>query len=59
MPAGGCDSEEYVLPDLTKVRITINGLPNMLYNEGIVSTDLRAEASRFFVKKRRKQETLI
>jgi len=26
------DSEKYVSPDLTKVRVTINGSPNMLYN---------------------------
>ena len=55
-PAGSRDSEKYVFPDLTKVRVTINGSPNMLYNEGIVSTDLWAEASRFFVKEKNKTE---
>ena len=50
------DSEKYVFPDLTKVSVTINGSPNMLYNEGIVSTDLWAEASRFFVKEKNKRE---
>ena len=44
------DSEKYVFPHLNKVRVTVNGSPNMLYNKGIVSTDLWAEASRFFVK---------
>jgi len=38
--SGARDSEKYVLPDLTKVQVTINGSPNMLYNEGIVATDL-------------------
>jgi len=54
--SGGCDSEKYVFPDLTKVQVTINGSPNMLYNEGIVGTDLWSEASRFFVKERNKTE---
>jgi len=53
---GARDSEKYVFPDLTKVQVTINGSPNMLYNEGIVSTDLWAEVSRFFVKEENKTE---
>jgi len=55
--AGARDSEKYVFTDLTKVRVTINGSPKMLYNEAIVSTDLWAEASRFFVKEKIKQST--
>jgi len=54
--AGAHDSEKYVFPDLTKVRVTINGSPSMLYNEGIVSTDLWAEASRFFLREKNKTE---
>jgi len=50
---GARDSEKYVFPDLTKVRVTINGLPNMVYNEGIVTTDLWEEARRFFVKEKK------
>jgi len=38
--AGACDSEKYVFPHLTKVKVMISGSPNMLYNEGIVGTDL-------------------
>ena len=34
---GTRDSEKYIFPDLKKVRVTINGSPNMLYNEGIES----------------------
>jgi len=50
------DSEKYVLPNLTKVCVTINGSPSMLYKEGIVSTDLWVEASRFFVKEKNKTD---
>ena len=32
--AGTRDSEKYLFPNLNKVRVTINGSPNMLYNEG-------------------------
>jgi len=55
---GARDSEKYVFPHLTKVRVTINGSPNILYNEGIVSTDLWAEASRFFVREKNKTEQM-
>jgi len=54
--AGTRDSEKYVFPDLKKVKVTINGAPNMLYNEGIVATDLWREARRFFVREKNKTE---
>jgi len=54
--AGTCDSEKYVFPDLKKVKVTINGSPNMIYNEGIVATDLWREARRFFVREKNKTE---
>ena len=54
--AGSRDSEKYVFPDLSKVLVTIKGSSNMLYNDGIVSTDFWAEASRFFVKEKYKTE---
>jgi len=50
------DSEKYFFPHLTKVRVTINGSPNMLYNEGIASNVLSAEASRCFVRENNKTE---
>ena len=53
---GTRDSEKYVFPDLTKVQVTINGSPNMLYNDGLVAEDLREEASRFFVREKNKTE---
>jgi len=54
--AGQRDSEKFVFPDLTKVKVTINGSPSMLYNEGIVATDLWREARRFFVREKNKTE---
>ena len=54
--AGTRDSEKFVFPDLKKVKVTINGSPNMLYNEGIVATDLWRETRRFFVREENKTE---
>ena len=53
---GTRDSEKYVFPDLTKVQVTINGSPNMIYNDGLVAEDLWEEASRFFVRGENKTE---
>jgi len=57
-PYDGCarDSEKYVFPDLTKVSVTINGSPNMLYNNGIEGKDMWEEAERFFVKEKNKTD---
>ena len=54
--AGARDSEKYVFPDLTKIQVTINGSPNMIYNNGLVAEDLWEEASRFFVRGENKTE---
>jgi len=54
--AGARDSEKYVFLDLKKVKVTINGSPSMLYNEGIVATDLWRESRRFFVREKNKTE---
>jgi len=54
--AGARDSEKYIFPDLTKVSVTINGSPNMLYNNGIEGKDMWEEAHRFFVKEKNKTE---
>ena len=54
--AGARDSQKYFFPDLTKVEVTINGEPNMLYSKGIEASDLWAEARRFFVKENNKKE---
>jgi len=54
---GTRDSEKYVFPDLTKVSVTINGSPNMIYNNGIEGKDMWEEAHRFFVKEKIKPST--
>ena len=53
---GARDSEKYFNPDLTKVSVTVNGSPNMLYNSGIEGKDIWAEASRFFVETKNKTQ---
>ena len=50
------DSEKYTFPNLNKVRVTINGSPNMLYNEGIESQDIWSEVSCFFMKEKYKPQ---
>ena len=52
--AGARDSEKYGFPDLEKVHVTINGSPNMVYNNGIESEDAWRQASRFFMKQNHK-----
>ena len=54
--AGARDSEEYIFPDLNKVFVTINGSPNMLYNNGIESEDAWRQVSRFFMKEKHKPQ---
>ena len=54
--AGTRDSEKYIFPDLTKVDVTVNGKPSMVYNHAIESMDMWKEASRFFVKEKNKTE---
>ena len=38
--AGVRDTEHYFNPDITKVKVTVNGVPNRVYNEGISGTDM-------------------
>ena len=54
--AGTRDSEKYIFPDLKKIGVTINGSPNMLYNNGIETRDIWAEVSRFFMKEKYKPQ---
>jgi len=53
---GTRDSEKYIFPDLTKVSVTINGSPKMVYNNGDEGKDMWEEAQRFFVKEKNKTE---
>ena len=52
--AGTRDSEKFIFPDLKKTSVTINGSPNMLYNNGIESRGIWREISRFFMKEKHK-----
>ena len=54
--AGTRDSEKYIFPDLKKISVTVNGSPNMLYNNGIESRDIWSEVSRFFMKDKYKPQ---
>ena len=51
--AGARDSEKYIFPDIKKISVTINGSPNMIYNNGI---DIWSEVSRFFMKEKEKPQ---
>ena len=46
--AGNRDSEYYFNPDITKVKVTVNGIPNRVYNEGISGSDMWKELTRHF-----------
>ena len=56
MTAGARDSEKFIFPDLTKVSVTVNGSPNMLYNNAIEGKDMWEEARNLFVKEKNKTE---
>jgi hypothetical protein len=42
------DSEEYVYSNIEKVRVTVEGVPNTVYSQGIPKTRLYEEAIRLF-----------
>ena len=46
--AGARDTEHYFNPDITKVNVTVNGVPNRVYNEGISGSDMWMELTRHF-----------
>ena len=54
--AGARDSEKYIFPDIKKISATINGSPNMIYNNGIERRDIWREVSRFFMKEEGKSQ---
>ena len=49
--AGARESERYFNPDLTKISVTINSSPNMLYNNGLHPQDFWKETSLVFLRK--------
>ena len=46
--AGARDSESYFNPGITKVKVTVNGVPDRVYNEGITDKDMWNELTRYF-----------
>ena len=46
--AGTRKSERYINPYITKVKVTVNGVPNRVYNEGINGTDMWRKLTRHF-----------
>ena len=46
--AGARDTEHFFSPDITKVKVTVNGVPNRMYNEGIGGSDMWQELTRYF-----------
>ena len=46
--AGTRDTEHYFNPYITKVKVTVNGVPSRVYNEGISGTDMWNELTRYF-----------
>ena len=56
--AGTRDSQKYMFPHLKKISVTINGSPNMLYNNGIEPRDIWSEVSRFFMKEEHKPQNM-
>jgi len=57
--AGTRDSEKFIFPDLTKVSVTVNGVPNKLYSDGIEGKDMWEEVRNLFVKEKIKRSTWI
>ena len=52
--AGTRDSEKYIFPALKKINVTVNGSPNMLYNNGIESQDIWSEVQPLFHERKLK-----
>ena len=50
------DSEEYIYPNITEVKLTIEGVPNSVYSQGIPSNRFYDEARRLFGEKEGKDQ---
>ena len=46
--AGARNTEHYFNPDITKVKVTVDGVPNRVYNEGLDGSDMWEELIRHF-----------
>ena len=47
------DSEKYVYPNITDVKITVEGIPNAVYNQGLKKDKLFKEVRRLFLNRKR------
>ena len=56
--AGVRDTEQFFNPDITKVKVTVNGVPNRVYNEGISGSDMWQELTRHFKPQEQPNMTL-
>ena len=45
------DSEEFVYPNISEVKLTIEGVPNQVYSQGITKSRFHDEAMRLFESK--------
>ena len=45
---GARDTEHYFNPDITKVKVTIDGVPSRVYNDGLSGSDMWQEITRHF-----------
>ena len=46
--AGALNTEEYFNPNITKVNVTVDGVPDRVYNEGLSGSDMWQEITRHF-----------
>ncbi|CAB4008212.1 Hypothetical predicted protein [Paramuricea clavata] len=53
------DSEEYIFPNIEKVKVTIEGVPNVIYSQGMTKTRMYEEAKRLFGTDTNSQQNLI
>ena len=45
---GARDTEHYFNPDITKVKVTVDGVPSRVYNDGLSGSDMWQEITRHF-----------
>ena len=46
--AGDRDSEKFINPSITSIKINVDGMPNRLYSKGMVATDFWESAKKRF-----------
>ena len=56
--SGAKDTEQFFNLDITNVKVTVNGVPNRVYNEGISGSDMWQELTRYFKPQERPNMTL-